>query len=113
MPLKEVRAAMEANGASPRCVCGGLVKAAVVSFGEAMPEREMARAAEWAQMSDLFLAVGSSLVVHPAATIPLLASHAGARLVIVNREATPLDEAADLVVHSSIGPLFAEIFADS
>jgi NAD-dependent deacetylase len=112
MPLEEVRAAIAATGAGPRCACGGLVKAAVVSFGQAMPEREMARAAEWAGMCDLCLAIGSSLVVHPAATIPLLARHAGARLVIVNREATPLDEAADLVVHSAIGPLFAEIFSD-
>jgi NAD-dependent deacetylase len=112
MSLDQVRAAIAASGASPRCVCGGLVKAAVVSFGQAMPEREMARAAEWAGMCDLFLAIGSSLVVHPAATIPLLASHAGARLVIVNRETTPLDEAADLVVHSAIGPLFAEIFGN-
>ncbi|HEX2256269.1 MAG TPA: Sir2 family NAD-dependent protein deacetylase [Afifellaceae bacterium] len=113
MALDAVRASLQANGACPRCACGGLVKAAVVSFGESMPEREMMRAAEWAESSDLFLAIGSSLVVHPAASIPLLASHAGARLVIVNREATPLDEAADLVVHSSIGPLFAEMFADS
>ena len=112
VPLEEVRADIEASGACPRCACGGLVKAAVVSFGEAMPEREMARAVEWAEKSDLCLAIGSSLLVHPAATIPLIASHSGARLVIVNREATPLDEAADLVVHSAIGPLFAKILVD-
>lgn len=112
MPLEEVRAALEASGACPRCACGGHVKAAVISFGETMPEPEMARAAEWAEASDLCLAIGSSLIVHPAASIPLLAGQSGGRLVIVNREPTPLDEAADLVVHSAIGPLFEEIFPD-
>jgi NAD-dependent deacetylase len=112
MALEAVRAAIRADGRCPRCACGGLVKAAVISFGEAMPEEAMARAAAWAEECDLFLAIGSSLLVHPAASIPLIASQAGARLAIVNREATPLDEAADLVVHSPIGPLFREILPD-
>ena len=112
MPLDEVRAAIDAGGCCPRCACGGLVKAAVISFGQAMPQDEMARAIGWAQESDLFLAIGSSLVVYPAASIPLLAREAGARLVIVNRDPTPLDEAADLVVHSPIGALFGEIWPD-
>jgi NAD-dependent deacetylase len=112
MPLEDARSTIEEGGRSPRCGCGGLVKAAVISFGEPMPQREMARAAAWAQECDLFLAMGSSLVVHPAASIPLLAREAGARLVIVNRDSTVLDDAADLVVHSPIGSLFKEIFPD-
>ncbi len=111
MELAEARAQIEAEGRSPRCpACGGLVKAAVISFGQAMPEAEMARAVRFAERSDLVLAIGSSLVVHPAATIPLLARDNGADLVIVNREPTPLDGAARLVLRRSIGEIFTELF---
>ncbi|MGQ7791837.1 SIR2 family NAD-dependent protein deacylase [Faunimonas sp. B44] len=111
MELGEARALIEAERRCPRCpACGGLVKAAVVSFGQAMPEAEMARAVRFAERSDLVLAIGSSLVVHPAATIPLLAREAGADLVIVNREPTPLDDVASLVLRRSIGEIFTELF---
>jgi NAD-dependent deacetylase len=111
MRLAEVRAVIEARGESPRCACGGLVKATVVSFGQAMPTAAMARATALAQSCDLFLAIGSSLQVYPAAAIPLVAKEAGAGLVIINREPTPLDEAADLVVHRPIGAVFSEVGA--
>jgi NAD-dependent deacetylase len=83
--------------------CGGIVKGATISFGQSMPEREMARAQEQTLGCDLFIVVGSSLVVYPAAGFPELAKQLGANLVIVNREPTPLDEIADLVVHREIG----------
>ncbi len=84
--------------------CAGLIKSATISFGQPMPENEMARATEQAQACDLFLVLGSSLVVYPAAGLPLLAKRSGARLVIVNREPTDQDRFADLVLYAEIGP---------
>lgn len=92
------------DGLAPSCVsCNEPVKTATVSFGQAMPDAEMRRAAELARSCDLFLAIGSSLVVWPAAGFPLLARNAGARLVIINREPTDLDDIADLVIRDDIG----------
>ncbi len=88
----------------PVCgACGGIIKTGTISFGQPMPEREMARAEEAARNCDLFLAVGSSLVVFPAAGFPLMAKRNGARMVILNRDPTDMDEAADLVIHAEIG----------
>ena len=95
---------IKAGELAPRCrACGGLLKPATISFGQAMPLDVMARAHEAAETCDLLLAVGSSLVVEPAASIPRVAKAAGARLIIVNREPTPLDGIADAVVRGEIG----------
>jgi NAD-dependent deacetylase len=111
--LAEVRPGFEATGTAPACrACGGPVKSATISFGQAMPEREMRRAAKAALDCDLFVAVGSSLVVYPAAGFPSAAKNAGARLLIVNREPTPLDHEADLVLRCEIGPLFSVLSAN-
>jgi NAD-dependent deacetylase len=102
--LDWVRARFDADGDPPGCMdCGGIIKTATVSFGQAMPETQMRRARELALACDLFLAIGSSLVVYPAAAFPALAKRNGARLVIINREATELDGLADLVIHADIG----------
>jgi len=96
------------GGQSPDCAdCGGPIKSATVSFGQAMPEPAMRRAEELSLACDLFLAVGSSLVVWPAAGFPLLAKRNGARLAIINRESTEFDEIADLVIHDDIGTVLA------
>lgn len=93
----------------PMCrACGGLVKTATVSFGQAMPRAAMERAEAETLECDLFLAVGSSLVVYPAAGFPILAKRNGARLVIVNREATDLDSIADRVFNGEIGSTLGE-----
>lgn len=84
--------------------CGGIIKTATISFGQAMPEAAMERAQRVTVECDLFVVIGSSLVVYPAAGFPELAKRLGARLVIVNREPTPLDGIADLVLHREIGP---------
>jgi NAD-dependent deacetylase len=84
--------------------CGGFVKTAVISFGQAMPEAEMARATEETLGCDLFVVLGSSLAVYPAASLPTLAKENGARLAIVNREPTEQDVFADLVLNAEIGP---------
>jgi NAD-dependent deacetylase len=109
--LPEIRAHFEAHGDPPDCLaCGGIVKSATISFGQGMPPAAMARAKALAQEADLFLVLGSSLVVFPAAALPVLAKKSGARLVIVNRQPTELDELADLVVHTEIGPLMDRLF---
>ena len=96
-------------GEIPYCRrCGGLVKSATISFGQAMPEEPMARAEAATLACDLFLVLGSSLVVYPAAGFPMLAKRNGARLAIVNREPTDLDGFADLVLHDEIGPAMSE-----
>ncbi len=103
--LDSIRRHFEKIGEPPGCqFCAGMLKTATISFGQAMPEREMARAESATRACDLFLVLGSSLVVYPAAGFPVLAKRRGARLVIVNREETPQDEMADLVVHAEIGP---------
>ena len=84
--------------------CGGLIKSATISFGQPMPEAAMARAQAATLACDLFLVIGSSLQVYPAAGFPLLAKRNGARLAILNREPTELDQYADLVVNDEIGP---------
>jgi NAD-dependent deacetylase len=91
----------------PDCHCGGFIKTATVSFGQAMPLDAMQRAEELTKNCDLFLAVGSSLVVWPAAGFPLMAKRNGAALVIINRDATEFDEYADLVVRNDIGDVLA------
>lgn len=102
--IDEIRMFFEETGTAPDCKdCGGIVKTATVSFGQQMPEEAMRRAQAEAESCDLFIAVGSSLVVYPAAAFPLIARRGGARLVIVNREPTDLDEYADLVVNADIG----------
>jgi NAD-dependent deacetylase len=110
MSLVEVRAAIDSTGLSPRCACGGPVKAAVISFGEAMPEDRMRRAAEQARFADLFIVIGSSLQVQPAASLPLMAKQGGATLVILNREATSLDGEAELILRQPIGAVFVALY---
>lgn len=89
--------------------CSGIVKTATISFGQAMPVDAMRRAEDETARCDLFLAIGSSLVVYPAAGFPALAKEYGARLVILNREPTPLDDLADLALHAEIGPTLSQV----
>lgn len=99
-----LRPAFERTGEAPLCgLCGGFIKSATIAFGQAMPAAAMRRAEQETLEADLFLAVGSSLVVFPAAGFPELAKRNGAALVIVNRDPTPLDDLADLVVNRAIG----------
>ena len=101
-----------AGGQAPDCAaCNGPVKSATISFGQAMPEDQMRRAQAATLSADLFIAIGSSLVVWPAAGFPVIAKRNGARLVILNREPTEFDEIADLVVREDIGEVL-EPFID-
>jgi NAD-dependent deacetylase len=103
-PLDWVKRRFDEAGAAPNCTaCDEPVKTATVSFGQMMPEDEMQRATALSQACDLFIAIGSSLVVWPAAGFPMMARNAGARLVIINREPTEQDDIADLVIRHDIG----------
>ncbi len=106
----DIEPAFRETGEPPNCrICKGVVKSATISFGQAMPEEEMARAGAAARACDLFLAVGSSLVVYPAANLPITARRSGAKLVILNRDPTELDGHADLVLNAEIGPTMGRI----
>jgi NAD-dependent deacetylase len=100
------------RGEIPACRdCAGLVKTATISFGQAMPRAAMARAEAETLASDLFVVLGSSLSVYPAAGFPLAAKRNGARLAIVNREPTDQDASADLVIHEGIGAVMSAVVA--
>jgi NAD-dependent deacetylase len=96
---------------APDCDCGGYIKTATVSFGQSMPAQAMERAEQLSRTCDLFLAVGSSLVVWPAAGFPLMAKRNGSALVIINREPTEFDELADLVIRNDIGDALGPFIA--
>jgi NAD-dependent deacetylase len=105
-PMGEAVARVEAGEEDPACLaCGGIIKAATVSFGQSIPAGVWARAEALTAACDAFVAVGSSLVVRPAAGLPRTAGRLGARLVIVNREPTPLDDLADAVLLGEAGTL--------
>lgn len=104
IPMDEAVARVVAGDLAPDCeLCGGLLKPATISFGQSMPAREMELAVAACRDCDVFLAVGSSLVVFPAASLPELAARNGAALIIINRTPTPLDELAGLVLREEIG----------
>ena len=101
--IDALRVDFERDQIVPHCACGGWVKTATVSFGQSMPIDQMLRAKRETLLADLFIAIGSSLVVYPAAGFPELAKRNGSTLVIVNLQKTGLDEMADLVVNKPIG----------
>lgn len=111
-PMPEIVARVEKGDEAPECECGGPIKARTISFGQMMPLEEMERAARASMAADLFLSIGSSLVVEPAASFPRLARQAGAKLVIINNQETPLDPLADLVIRQPIGTTLERLLED-
>jgi NAD-dependent deacetylase len=98
------------TGVVPCCPkCGGITKHATISFGQSLAPNVLQEAIDWSRAADVFLAIGSSLVVEPAAGLPRIAKQNGCKLVIINRDATPLDPIADLVIHASIGDTFSQL----
>jgi NAD-dependent deacetylase len=93
----------------PRCTCNGLLKPSTVSFGQSMPEKETVEAYRQSEGCDVFIVIGSSLVVQPAGYMPVMAKMHGARLVIVNRDETACDELADVVINAKAGSTMAAI----
>ena len=108
--LEPIKKAFLGADELPVCVkCDGIVKTATISFGQSMPEIQMAHAQEETMACDLFIVLGSSLVVYPAAGFPRVAKRRGAGLIIVNRDPTDQDDVADLVIHSEIGPTMSRV----
>jgi len=106
----DIQQRLESGVEVPRCDhCKGLLKSATISFGQSLPADILTEAFDLSMSTDLVLALGSSLVVEPAASIPLQARNNGARLVIVNNAETALDGLADVVVHQSIGETLARV----
>src|SRR5690606_31534454 len=111
--LDELRPGSVHEGRIPTCrVCGGLVKTATIAFGQQMPEEPMLHAEAQTQQCDLCLVLWSSLVVTPAALFRVKAKRNGARLAILNRDSTRLDEMADLVLNAEIGPTLTAAMRD-
>jgi len=109
-PGEEVQVRLESGEKVPTCIiCGGIMKPDVVSFGQAMPERETREAEKRSATCDLFLVAGSSLVVYPAARMPLIAKNNGAKLVIINLTPTPHDRYADIVINGQTGEVLSQI----
>ena len=109
----EIQERIQKGVKAPLCDdCGGPLKPATISFGQAMPEKETEEAHHRSASSDLFIVIGSSLVVQPAASMPLVAKRNGAKLVIINRDPTPYDDRADIVIHGQAGPLMAAILGE-
>ena len=111
-PMEEIQKRLHEE-LPPRCErCGGLLKPATVLFGESLPQEALEEAMKLSRESDLFLALGSSLVVYPAAHLPLLAKESGARLVIINLDPTPLDSKADVVIYGKTGEILPQILRE-
>lgn len=106
----DIQARLEAGEIDPHCViCGGVLRSATILFGEPLPKAALDHAVAMSQITDFMLIVGTSLVVNPAAQLPLIARRNGAKLAIVNREPTPLDDKVDLVVRGDAGPILSSM----
>jgi NAD-dependent deacetylase len=112
-PLEAVLRESDAPDEAPDCAfCGGILKPDVVFFGESLPDQTLREATGQAQRCDLLIVIGSSLTVYPAATMPILAKQAGAKLVIINLTATPADPFADLVIHAPAGEVMRRLLGE-
>ena len=108
--LNSIKKLFEQTNVPPYCKnCSGIIKTATISFGQPMPKEEMLKAEKASLSCDLFIVIGSSLQVYPAASFPLVAKKNGSKLVILNREGTDLDRYADLVIHDEIGEFLSKV----
>ena len=109
-PREEIQGRLDSGEKVPKCdACSGILKTATISFGQPMPERETREAQLRSANCDLFLVAGSSLVVYPAAQMPLIAKESGAILIIVNLTPTPHDGYADIVIYEKTGQVLPQI----
>ena len=107
---ESIRQQIEEIGSAPLCSkCGGIVKTATISFGQSMPQAEVLRSMALAKSCDLFLSMGSSLLVQPASEMPVIASENGSRLAIINLEQTPADAMADVAIRAPLGELLTSL----
>ncbi len=111
-PMEAALARVRAGEEDPPCrTCGGILKSATISFGQALRDDDLDRARAAAESSDLFLAIGTSLSVYPVAYLPAIAARAGAAVVVMNAEPTSYDAAADAILRMPLGEALPEIAA--
>lgn len=109
-PLEQIKARLDKGEEVPECeVCHGILKPDIVLFGEGLPEKAFEEAASRSRRCDLFIVIGSTLVVYPAAQMPVYAASSGARLVIINLSSTPMDEQAAVLIRAKAGEAMARI----
>ncbi len=107
--LHDAQKRIEAGDLAPECECGGYLKPDTISFGQALPVEELKKATELSRDCDFFMVVGSTLLVHPAASMPGFAKQSGAFLAIVNLSETPYDSACDVLIHGKAGDVLEKI----
>jgi len=111
-PAELIMDTLDLSHGCPHCLkCNGLLKPNTISFGQSLEEETLLRAEHLSRNCDLMIAAGSTLVVHPAASYPLIAKQSGAQLIILTLSETPLDEAADLVINEPIGPFLQKLYS--
>jgi NAD-dependent deacetylase len=111
-PMQETLDRVRAGEADPECIhCGGILKSATISFGENLDAGDLQRSQIEAGRADVFLAIGTSLAVYPAAALPEIALRNGSRLVILNAEETPFDPLADVVIREQLGTVLPDLVA--
>jgi NAD-dependent deacetylase len=109
-PREEIEKLMDSTGEkAPECDCGGFLKQATIAFGQSLPVDAIAEAEEKSSTCDMFIVAGSSLVVYPAAQMPVIARRQGAKLVIITLSDTPHDRYADVIIHEKTGPTLSKI----
>ncbi len=107
--LEETHKRIEQGDPAPECECGGFLKPDTISFGQSMPVAELERAAALSKSCSLFLVIGSTLLVQPAALMPGYAKHSGAKLAIINLSDTPYDSACDILIRESAGKVMEDL----
>lgn len=106
----EIQRRLESGDPDPRCDnCGGPLRDGTILFGEALPQRALQLASQVSMLADVMIVVGSSLVVNPAARLPRITHERGGKLIVINRDPTPVDDIADIVSHSEAGPTLSAI----
>ena len=108
-PIADVQQRLAEGDMAPECDCGGFLKPDTISFGQAMPVAEVEKAVALSQACDFFLVVGSTLLVQPAAHMPIYAKNGGAFLAIINLSDTPCDEISDVLIRGKAGEVLQQI----
>jgi len=108
-PIADVQQRLAAGNMAPECECGGFLKPDTISFGQAMPVAEVEKAAALSQACNFFLVVGSTLLVQPAAHMPIYAKNSGAFLAIINLSDTPCDDMCNVLIRGKAGEVLQQI----
>jgi NAD-dependent deacetylase len=108
-PIKEIQLMIDDGDPAPECSCGGFIKPDTISFGQALRKEILEKAYIHSSNADLFIAAGSTLIVHPAASLPSAAAENGAFTAVINLSDTPYDSRCDLLIRDTISSVMAEV----